>query len=47
MHIKPIVAKRIENTRVLRVAMKQAVLRIPVLYVADFISVYNLCLYGP
>lgn len=47
MHIKPIVAKRIENTRVLRVGMKQAVLRIPVLYVADFISVYNLCLYGP
>lgn len=47
MHIAPIVDKRMENMRVLTVGMGQAVLRIPVLYMTDFISVYNLSLYVP
>lgn len=47
MHFKSIVDKKMENTRVLKVGMGQAVLRIQVLYVADFITIYNLHLYGP
>jgi len=42
-----IVDKNMENTRVLKVGMGQAVLRILFSYVADFIPIYNLCLYVP
>lgn len=47
MHIKYIFDEGMKNTRVLRVGMGKAVLKIPVLYMAGFTSVYNLCLYVP